>query len=99
MRGELIKKNIIVFWFQCTTCSSFTEKCTFTSDLEVYNSLFVCGVSSTSSQLINELFSYCCKIMLFALVLQHRGGDSIYEMRCPFVEVGQNARFSAASLG
>ena len=31
--------------------------------------------------------------MLFTLVLCHRGGDRIYEMRCPFVAVGPNARF------
>ena len=31
--------------------------------------------------------------MLFTLVLRHRGGDRIYEMRCPFVAEGPNARF------
>ena len=54
---------------------------------------FVCGVSLTSGQLINELFPDCLKVMLFALVLRHRGGDCIYEMRCPFIAVGTNARF------
>ena len=55
--------------------------------------LFVFGVSLTSGQLINELFPDCLKVKLFALVLRHRGGDRIYEMRCLFVAVGPNARF------
>ena len=33
------------------------------------------------------------KVMLFARVSDHRGGDRIYEMRCLFVAVGLNARF------
>ena len=55
--------------------------------------LFVSGVSLKSGQLVNELFPDCLKVKLFALVLRHRGGDLIYEMRCPFVAVGPNARF------
>ena len=55
--------------------------------------LLVCGVSLTSGQLINELFPDCLKVKLFALVLRHRGGDGIYEMRCPFVAEGPNTRF------
>ena len=59
----------------------------------VIESMFVCGVSLTSGQLINELFPDSLKVKLFALVLRHRGGDRIYEMRCVFVAVGPNARF------
>ena len=57
------------------------------------NTLFVCGISLTSGQLINELFPDCLKVKLFALVLRYRGGDHIYDMRCSFVAVGLNARF------
>ena len=51
------------------------------------------GPFSASGQLINELFPDCLKVKLFALVLRHRGGDRIHEMRCLFVAVGPNARF------
>ena len=33
------------------------------------------------------------KVMLFVVVLRHRGVDRIYEVRCLFVAVGPNARF------
>ena len=55
--------------------------------------LFVCGISLTSGQLVSELFPDCLKVKLFTLVLRHRGGDRIYEMRCLFVAVGPNTRF------
>ena len=55
--------------------------------------LFVCGVSLTSGQLIIELFPYCTRSCFSQVVLRHRGGDRIYEMRCLFVAVGPNARF------
>ena len=55
--------------------------------------LFVCGISLTSSQLINELFADCTRSCFSQVVLRLRGGDLIYEMRCLFVDVGLNARF------
>ena len=54
---------------------------------------FGSNFASLSDQLINELFPDCLKVKLFALVLRHRGGDRIYEMRCLFVAVGPNAHF------
>ena len=45
-----------------------------------WGTMFVCGISLTSGQLINELFPDCLKVMLFVLFLMHRGRDSIYEM-------------------
>ena len=59
----------------------------------VFIYLFVCGVSLTSSRLINELFPDCLKVMLSQVVLCHRGSDNIYEIRCLFVAVGLNALF------
>ena len=55
--------------------------------------LFVCGISITSGQLINELFPDCTRSCFSQVVLCHRGGDCIYEMRCLFVAVGLNACF------
>ena len=55
--------------------------------------LFVCGVSLTSGQLVNELFPDCTRSCFSQVVLRCRGGDRIYEMRCLFVAVGPNARF------
>ena len=54
--------------------------------------LFVCGISLTSGQLINELFPDCTRSCFSQVVLRRRGGDRIYEMRCLFVAVGLNAR-------
>ena len=55
--------------------------------------LFVCGISLTSGQLINELFPDCTRSCFSQVVSRRRGGDCIYEMRCLFVAVGLNARF------
>ena len=55
--------------------------------------LFVCGISLTSGQLFNELFPDCTRSCFSQVVSRRRGGDHIYEMRCPFVAVGPNARF------
>ena len=55
--------------------------------------LFVCGISLTSSQVINELFPDCTRSCSLQVVLRRRGGDRIYEMRCLFVAVGLNALF------
>ena len=55
--------------------------------------LFVCGISLTSDQLINELFPDCTRSCFLQVVLRRRGSDFIYEMRCQFVAVGPNARF------
>ena len=54
--------------------------------------LFVCGISLTSAQLINELFLDCTRSCFSQVILRHRGGDHIYEMRCLFEAVGPNAR-------
>ena len=43
--------------------------------------LFVCGISLTSGKRITELFPYCLKVMILALVLRCRGSDQNYEMR------------------
>ena len=56
-------------------------------------SLFVCGISLTSGQLVSELFPDCTRSCFTQVVLRRRGGDRIYEMRCLFVAVGLNARF------
>ena len=56
-------------------------------------SLFVCGISLTSGQLINELFPDITRSCFSQVVLPRRGSDHIYEMRCLFVAVGPNARF------
>ena len=56
-------------------------------------SLFVCGISLTSGQLIIELFPDCTRSCFSQVVSRRRGGDRIYEMRCLFVAVGPNARF------
>ena len=62
--------------------------------ITVVNSLFVCGISLGSGQLINKLFPDCHKVMLFAsFFLRRRGGDRIYEMKSLFVAVRPNARF------
>ena len=63
-------------------CQSATSLC-----------LFVCGISLTSGQLINELFPDCTRSFCSQVVSRRRGGDRIYEMRCLFVAVGLNARF------
>ena len=55
--------------------------------------LFVCGITLTSGQLVNELFPDCTRSCFSQVVLRRRGGDRIYEMRCLFVAVGPNARF------
>ena len=55
--------------------------------------LFVCGVSLTSGQLVSELFPDCTRSCFSQVVLRHRGGDRIYEMRSLFVAVGLSARF------
>ena len=55
--------------------------------------LFVCGISLTSGQLFNEFFPDSTRSCFSQVVLRHRGGDRIYEMRCLFVAVGLNARF------
>ena len=55
--------------------------------------LFVCGISLTSRQLVNELFPDYTRSCFSQVVLRRRGGDRIYEMRCLFVAVGPNARF------
>ena len=59
--------------------------------------LFVCGISLTSSQLVSELFPNCTRSCFSQVVLRRRGSDRIYEMRCPFVAVGPNARFIVLS--
>ena len=56
-------------------------------------SLFVCGISFKSGQLVSELFPDCTRSCFSQIVLSRRGGDHIYEMRCLFVAVGLNARF------
>ena len=55
--------------------------------------LFVCGISLTSGQLINELFPDCTRSCFSQVVSRRRGGDRIYEMSCLFVAVGLNARY------
>ena len=49
--------------------------------------LFVCGITLKPGQHITVLFTDCHKVMFFALVLRHRGGDRVYEMRCLSVAV------------
>ena len=67
-------------------------------DTDIYNikkidvCLFVCGISLTSGELINELFPDCYSCYS-QVVLRRRGGDRIYEVWCLFVAVGPNARF------
>ena len=46
--------------------------------------LFVCGISLTSGQLINELFPDCTRSCFLQVALGSRGVDRIYEMRCLF---------------
>ena len=55
--------------------------------------LFVCGISVTSGQLINELFPDCTRSCFLQVVLRRRSGDRIHEIRCLFVAVGPDARF------
>ena len=55
--------------------------------------LFVCGISLTSGQLINELFPDCTRSCFSQVLLHRRGSDHIYEMRCLFIAVGTNAHF------
>ena len=43
--------------------------------------VFVCGNGFTACQPIQSSF-HSLKVMLFAPVLNHKGGDRIYEMRC-----------------
>ena len=59
----------------------------------IQDCLFVCGISLTSGQLVNELFPDCTRSCFSQVVLRRRGGDRIYEMKCLFVAVGPNARF------
>ena len=59
--------------------------------------LFVCEISLTSGQLINELFPDCTRSCFSQVVLYRRGSDQIYETRCLFVVVGLNARFIVLS--
>ena len=47
------------------------------------NTRFVCGISLTSGQLINELFPDCTRSCFSQVVLRHRGSDGIYV--CLFV--------------
>ena len=61
--------------------------------LSCYFTLFVCGISLTPGQLINELFPDCTRSCFSQVVLRCRGGDRIYEKRYLFVAVGPNARF------
>ena len=89
----------------CVMCPSQGEGCVHTNSVEVSGGLrgggaplpffhnFVCGISLTSGQLIRELFPDCTRSCFSQVVLRHRGGDRIYEMRCLFVAVGPNARF------
>ena len=56
-------------------------------------SLFLCWISLTSGQLINQLFPDCTRSCFSKVVLCRWGGDRIYEMRCLFVAVGPNTRF------
>ena len=51
--------------------------------------LFVCGISLTSGQLINELFPDCTRSCFSQVLLCRCGSDRIYEMRWLFVAVGQ----------
>ena len=61
-------------------------------------SLFVCGISLTFSQFVNELFPDCTRPCFPQVALRHRGGED--EMRCLFVAVGPiPPLYSAASLG
>ena len=53
------------------------------TDLSDVTSLFVGVVSCPANS--SELFPDCLKVMVFALVLRHRGSDRIYDMRCLFV--------------
>ena len=70
----------------------FNETCILDTYHEVmYNCLFVFGISS--GQLISELFPDCTRSCFLQVVLRHRSGDRIYEMRCLFVAVGPNAHF------
>ena len=59
--------------------------------------LFVCGISLTSGQLINELFPDCTRSCFSQVVLCRRGSERIYKMRCLFVAMGLNARFIVLS--
>ena len=54
---------------------------------------FVCLISLTSGQLINELLTDCTRSCFSQVVLRRRCDDHIYEIRCLFVAVGLNARF------
>ena len=66
----------------------------FQSRIPLILRLFVCGISLTSGQLINELFPDCRKVMLLIsqVVLCRMGSACIYEMRRLFVAAGPNAR-------
>ena len=47
----------------------------------------------TSGQLVISSFQTTSRLCFSHFVLYSRGGDRIYEMRCPFVAVGLNALF------
>ena len=74
---------------------SNTEKTLFLGGMEkvLFVCLFVCGVSLTSGQLFRALSRKRLNVMFLALVLRHRVGDRIYEMRCLLVAGELNALF------
>ena len=49
--------------------------------MKPFEDLFVCGISLTSRQLINQLFPDCTRSCFSKVILCRRGGDRIYEMR------------------
>ena len=65
----------------------------FLEKIKVEDVIFVCGISLTSGQLINELFPDCTRSCFSQVLLRHKGSDLIYEMNCLFVAVGVNALF------
>ena len=55
--------------------------------------VFVCGISLVSANSSMSFFQTASRSCFSQVVLRHRGGYRIYEMRCLFVAVGLNALF------
>ena len=73
------------------------NSCSTVSDLLMFVCLFVCGISLTSGQLINELFPDCTRSCILLVVLHRRGGD---RDEVPICSSGtQCPLYSTASLG
>ena len=76
-----------------TMLMAVQDSVAISGEAEMGECLFVCGISLTSGQLFSELFPDCTRSCFSQVVLPHRGGDRMYEMRCLFVAVGPSARF------